>query len=72
MKRTITSLLAALLLTLIPVMPLSGTALAACGNGSRAKDQVLQGINEAGSNCNDNGVLNVIHGAVIILSIVVG
>jgi hypothetical protein len=71
MKRLLI-LAAALVFTLTPTIALSGTAYAACGNGSRAKDKVLEGIGATGSDCKEEPLTNVIAGVVNILSLIVG
>ncbi len=49
-------------------------ALAAtgCGAVDGSKKQVLQGVGQAGSNCNDKGVENTIRAVVNILSYIIG
>lgn len=71
MKHKFLTLFAALAIALIP-LGFSGTALAACGNGSSSKAQVLKGLGETGNNCDEDALINVIAGVVEILSIVVG
>src|SRR4051812_13203604 len=72
MKQILLNIMVALAVTALPAGVLSGTAYAACGSNSSAKGQVLRGISETGSNCNDSGVTDVIHAAVLILSFAAG
>lgn len=45
---------------------------ASCGDSGSPKGQVLQGIGQTGSNCDDSGVQNAVNAAVQVLSIVAG
>ncbi len=73
MKRIILNITALLLLAIVPAAALTGAAYAAgCGTPSTPKTQVLNGIGETGSNCDDSGVANAISAGVNILSLVVG
>lgn len=74
MKRIALNFMAALMLALVPAGTLAGTAYAACGHDSTAKDQVLKGIGDTGTNCDEgeNGVTHAVRAAVQILSLVVG
>lgn len=72
MKRTILNVMIALSFIVAPAGLLAGNAYAACGHGSSAKDQVLTGIGQTGSDCSSDGVTNAISAAVTILSIVAG
>jgi len=45
---------------------------AGCSSYSGAKGQVLQGVGQTGSNCNDQGVKNIIRTVVNILSFFIG
>lgn len=66
MRRILLNIILALGLTL-PILA-GPTAAYACPSG--AKGEALQGINQNG--CSDSGVNGAIHGAVVILSLVVG
>jgi len=72
MKRNLITIALSLIMTLTPAIGLTGTALAACGTPSSAKNQVLTGLGETGGNCSTSGVTNVISAAVEILSFIVG
>jgi hypothetical protein len=56
---------------LIPVAGLQATAAAAC-SGSGAKEDVLHGIGETGSDCSTSGVNDTVSTAVEVLSVVAG
>jgi hypothetical protein len=72
MKRNFLTILTALLITFTPAVGFTGTAAAACGSGSSAKDQVLKGLGETGNNCREKPLTDVIAAAVGILSLIVG
>ncbi len=63
------TMFAAFTMTIIPI----GTAAAAnCPNSNDPKGQVLQGVGESGSNCDDSGVATTLKTAVNILSFFAG
>lgn len=62
----------ALLTVSISVPAFSGVAFAVCPASNTPKGQVIEGIQASGSDCNADGVDNIIATIVNILSIVVG
>lgn len=74
MKQITLKLMMTLMLILTPAGMIAAPAYANCGHGSTAKDQVLNGISQTGTDCSNAGtsVTNVIAAVVNILSLVVG
>ncbi len=77
-KRLILNTLLALTLLLSAAPAVAGRVYAAapsagsCGSSNSAKGQVLNGIGETGSNCNDNQVNDTLQTVVGLLSLVIG
>lgn len=75
MKRMTLNIMMALAFVLLPIGSFASTAYAAnCGHGSSAKDQVLNGVGQTGTDCSkaESNVANTVSAAVQILSIVIG
>lgn len=72
MRRKWMNTLFALALLVVPFVAQPVVAYAACGSGSNSQQQVLDGIGDAGSDCTDTGVTNLVSAAVTILSFVAG
>jgi heme/copper-type cytochrome/quinol oxidase subunit 2 len=71
MKQKLLAIIAIFTLTLLPAVSLSASAYAACSDtGSKA--QVLNGIGQTGTDCNNSSIDNIVSTIVQILSIVVG
>jgi len=73
MKQKLITIVATLLLLLMPGGMLSMSASAACASGNDAANQVLNGIDQSQTkDCNGQGVTSAVAAAVNILSLVVG
>lgn len=74
MKRHLMTIITVLVLALVPAFFSYGMATAAsgCGTSTDAQGQVLEGIGQTGSNCDESGVRNAIKTIVEIISIIAG
>jgi hypothetical protein len=75
MRRSLLTIITVLSLSLVPAGLALGTTAAAspsCPDETTARGQVLKGIGQTGSECDDRGVENAIKTVVNILSIIVG
>lgn len=72
LKKKFLTIISLIIFSLTPVMPLSATVYADCGDSDTPAGQVRQGFGETGSSCNENGVQNAVRRIVTVLSWVAG
>jgi hypothetical protein len=65
-------LLATLFLPVMALVPAYAANPQTCGNSNTSKGQVLQGVGQSGSNCDDAGVEGAISAVIRILSLIAG
>lgn len=72
MNKIISRLVLPILAGMMLMIGQTGMVSAACPGGGSAKSQVLQGVGQSGSNCNDSGVDKTIATVVRLLSFFIG